>query len=83
MGIIMKYLPLALTLLAMPALAQQSPDPNMQAMGQEIMECTAAKVQFRAQALAAAQHEAAAVAKQKQDDLAAQTAVKAATVPNK
>jgi hypothetical protein len=82
----MRYLPLAFVLMSASAMAQQAPDPNMQSAGQEIMECVAAKVQLRAQVLEAKAHEAAALAKQKQDDQKAQdeavaAAVKAATPP--
>ena len=69
---------LVAVLVALPwaAVAQpaQQPDPNTQALSQEIMECVGSKVSLRAQLVAAQQHEAAAiaaaVAKQKADDAA-------------
>lgn len=65
----------AALLTPLAAHAQPAPDPNTQALGQEVMECVSAKVAFRAATIAAAAHEtaavAAAVAKQKAEDEAA------------
>lgn len=47
----MKLIILAACLLATPVLAQQAspgPDPAQAALGDEVMECVSAKIQFRA-----------------------------------
>jgi hypothetical protein len=62
----MKRLVLVAFLLPITAHAQTPPDPNAQALSQEIMQCVGDKVSLRTQIIAAQTHEVAAIAAAKE-----------------